>query len=144
IGGGEAAAQIARIDDIVMQQSRGMDELDGGRQGDVTLAGAVTAEAGRRQGQHRAKPLAAGGDDVAGELRDERDGALHALEDEGIDAGKVGAQQLAEPVEAGGRLSRILLDGGNKRQLTTPVLVAAVAAPIRAGRPPIALSWPTT
>ena len=64
-----------------MQQRGGVDELDRRRQRDVTLA-AIAAQPRRREGQHRPQPLAAGGDDVAGQLRDERDRALHTLEDE--------------------------------------------------------------
>src|SRR5437764_686064 len=60
--------------------------------------------------------LAAGGDDMAGELRDEGDRALHALEDEGVDAGEIAAQQLAQPVEAGGRFPRIVLHFGNNKR----------------------------
>ena len=81
VGGIAAAAQIARIDDIVMQQGRGVDELDRGGEGDVALA-AIAAQPRAGQGQHRPQPLAAAGDDMAGELRDQRHRALHALDDQ--------------------------------------------------------------
>src|SRR6185437_7886745 len=77
IGGGEAAAEVAGIDYVVVQQGRRVDELDGGGEGDRAVA-AIAAEPRRRPGEHRPQSLAAGGDDVAGELRDERHRALHA------------------------------------------------------------------
>ena len=83
-----------------MQQGRGVDEFDRGGEGDVAIA-AIAAEARCGEGQHRPQPLAAGGDDMAGELRDQRDRAAHALEDERIDALHIVLQQRIEPVERG-------------------------------------------
>ena len=68
------------VDDVVVQQRRGVDELDGGGERDVALA-AIAAEPGAAEGQHRPQPLAAGRDDMAGELRDQRHRAVHALDD---------------------------------------------------------------
>ena len=52
IRGGEAAAQIAVVDDIVMQQGGGVDEFDRGGEGDVAIA-AIAAEPGGGEGEHR-------------------------------------------------------------------------------------------
>ena len=66
-----------------MQQRGGVDELDARGQPEMVLA-RVAAEPGGREGQHRAQPFAAGRDDVAGELRDERDRTVHPFDDEGV------------------------------------------------------------
>ena len=81
VGGVAAAAQIAGVDDIVVQQGRGVDELDRGGERDVAVA-AIAAHPGAGERQHRPQPLAAAGDDVAGELRDQRHRALHAFDDQ--------------------------------------------------------------
>ena len=62
-----------------------MDEFDRGGERDVARA-AIAAEPRGGEGEHRAQPLAAGGDDMAGELRDQRDRAVHPLEDKRVDA----------------------------------------------------------
>ena len=80
-------------------------------------AAAIAAEPRRGQRQHRAEPLAAGGDEVAGELRDQRHRALHALEDEGVDLPQVLADELDELIQR--RLSRLpplLLQADDDRQ----------------------------
>jgi hypothetical protein len=81
VGTGEAAAELAFVHHVVVQQRRGVDELDAGGEVDVPHAAAVAAHARGRQRQHRPQPLAAGGDDVGGQLRDQRDGAVHARDD---------------------------------------------------------------
>ena len=67
IGAGKTSAQLALIDHVVMQQRRGVDELDAGGEMDMarflrlveTLA--VAAETRRGEGQEWPKTLAAGG-----------------------------------------------------------------------------------
>src|SRR5262249_18114714 len=96
----EAAAEVARIDDVVVEEGRGVDELDRRREPDRPVAAVIAAEPRRREGQHRSEALAAGSDDVAGELRDEGDRALHALDDARVDALHVLAEEADETVEA--------------------------------------------
>ena len=98
VGGIAAAAQVARIDDIVVQQGRGVDEFDGRGERDVPAA-AVSAEPGAAQGQHRAQPLSAARDDMAGELRDQRHRALHAIDDQPVDAFEVASEKPGQRVE---------------------------------------------
>ena len=86
VGRGQAAAELAFVDHVVVQQGRGVDELDAG--GQAWVAGArVAAQARGGQRQQRAQPLAAGGDDMRGKLWDERDRAVH-VHDDGAVAGR--------------------------------------------------------
>ena len=84
VGGALAAAHARAVDDVVVEQGRGMDELDRGGELVVARAG-VAEQVGAGERQHRPHALAAAGDQVAGELRDQRDLALHPLEDHRID-----------------------------------------------------------
>ncbi len=81
-----------------MQQGRGVDELDAGGQGLVVLA-AIAAHPRRRQGQDRPQALAAGGDDMAGELRDQRHRRLHLLQDDLVDPRHIGIDQRGETLQ---------------------------------------------
>ena len=75
-----------------------MDELD--RSGELVVARArVTKQRGAGERQHRPHPLAAAGDQMAGELGNQRDLALHALEDDGVDAVHVGGDERHHGVE---------------------------------------------
>jgi hypothetical protein len=98
IGRGQAAAEIAGVDDIVMQQRRGVDEFDRRRQRHVAIA-AIAAQPRRGQRQHRPEPLAAGRDDMTGELRDQRHRAVHALQDEGVHPVEIGFQEGGQAIE---------------------------------------------
>ena len=80
IGGLTTPAQIARIDDIVVQQRRGMNKFDGCGERDVPSA-AVSAEPGATEGEQRAQALATACDYVPGEPRNQRHRALHAIYD---------------------------------------------------------------
>ena len=72
VGGAPAAPQARAVDDVVVEQGGGVDELDRG--GELVVAGALIIEQpGAGEGQHRPHPLAAAGDQVAGELGDQRD-----------------------------------------------------------------------
>src|SRR3546814_8697035 len=82
-----------------MQQGGGVDELDTGGEAKMALA-LVAAELGRGQGQHRPQPLAAGGDDVAGELRDQRHGRLHVLHDEAVDRLQVRSEEHTSELQS--------------------------------------------
>ena len=69
-----AAPHRAFVDDIVVKQRGGVDELDCGRErmrGGIRLADRV----GRDQRDQGAKPLAASGDDVSRQVRNDRDWA---------------------------------------------------------------------
>jgi len=75
-----------------------MDEFDRSCERDVP-APSIAAQPGAAQGQHRAQPLASTGYDVAGELRDQRHRALHALDDQLVDPLQLTAKQPAQWVE---------------------------------------------
>ena len=53
-----AAAHLALVDDVVVEQRRGVHELDGGGEFNVAVPG-ITRETGHRQRQHGAKPFSA-------------------------------------------------------------------------------------
>jgi hypothetical protein len=99
-GGELAAAHVALVDDVVMQQRRGVHEFDGGRELDVAVA-PVAAEIGHRERQHRPQPLAARGDQVVGDLRDHRHVGAGARQDHRVDALHVGARQRDQRLDAG-------------------------------------------
>jgi hypothetical protein len=80
VGGRQPTAQVALVHDIVMEQRRRMNEFHTSGQPDMAVA-AIVAELGGRQRQQRPQALAACGDDVPGQLWDQRHRALHALED---------------------------------------------------------------
>ena len=98
IGGRRAAPQIAFIDDVVMQQGRGMDKFDAGGESGVALA-FIAAQPRRAQGQHRPQALAAGGDDMAGKLRYQQHLALHLFENDFVYARQIGRGQRHQPFE---------------------------------------------
>ena len=60
----------------------------------------VAAQPRGGQGQQRAQPLAAGGDDVRGELRDERDGAVHPRHDRAVAGRDIVLDQRGENVQS--------------------------------------------
>ncbi len=66
-----------------------MDELDDRRQLVVIRAGLADRMAGQHH-QHRAQALAAGGNDVIGDLVDQHDVRGQAAPDQGVDGGHVG------------------------------------------------------
>ena len=69
VRGRPAAAQLGEIDDVVVQQRRGVQQLD--RRGDVDPARAgVAAQLGREQQQRRAHALAARVEHVIAERRE--------------------------------------------------------------------------
>src|SRR3546814_20810803 len=78
------AAQVGTVDDVVVEQGRGVDELDRG--GKLAVAAARIVEKLRRgERQHRPHPFAPAGDQMAGEFGDQRDFRLHAVENDRID-----------------------------------------------------------
>jgi len=67
-----------------MKQCRVWMKLDDA-EGNVAFAVAIAAQPRAGKRQQRAQPLAAGGNNVAGELRYQRDRAVHALDDDLVD-----------------------------------------------------------
>ena len=100
VGGALAAAHARAIDDIVVKQGCGVDEFD--RRGELVVAGAGITEQGRGgERQHRPHALSAAPDQMTGKLGDQRDLALHALEDDGVDAVHVARDERHQRVEGG-------------------------------------------
>ena len=120
VGGDQPPAQIALVDHVVVEKGRGVDELDAGRERQVAPA-PVAAEAGRGERQHGAQPLAAGGDDVPGELRNQENVGAHVLQDDGVDRLQI------RPGKRGERFEPALPDAlpllsrsGEQCQISTP------------------------
>ncbi len=110
VGGLLAAARAGSVDDVVVQQRRSVDELD--RRGELLVArSGIAKQAAAGERQHRAHALAAAGDQMAGELGDQRDLALHPLENDGVDAVHVVGDERHQRVER--RLASVLqrMDG---------------------------------
>ena len=92
------APHLALVDHVVVQQRRGVHELDRGRELDVAVAG-IAGELRHRQRQHRAQPLAAGIDQVVRDLRDHRHVGPGARQDRGVDALHVGGDEVDQAVD---------------------------------------------
>jgi len=84
-----------------VQQRRGVDELDHGRQVEALLA-AITQRAADQQQQRRPQPLAAGGDDVARNLADQGRARIQPAGDDGVDAVHVVRNEGENRGSAGG------------------------------------------
>jgi polyisoprenoid-binding protein YceI len=78
IGGGETAAEIGIVDNIIVEQGRRVNEFDHAGQGDMAVA-PVPAQPGSKQQQGRPDPLTAAGEDVLSHLADQRDIRLEVL-----------------------------------------------------------------
>ena len=87
-----AAPQVALVDDVVVQQRGRVHELDAGRELDVAIAG-IAEHLGRGERQHRAQALAAGRDQVVGDLRDHLDVGAGLGQDQFVDPAHVGRGQ---------------------------------------------------
>ena len=94
-----AAAHVAFVDDIVVEQRRRMHEFDAGGEFDMAVA-LVAAHAGGREHQHRAQSLAARRNQMIGDLGNGRDVRAGALKDKLIGALEVGPDELQKTVEA--------------------------------------------
>ena len=97
-GGELAAAHVAFVDHVVVQQRGGVHEFDRGGELDMAVA-AVAGELGHRQREHRPQPLAARGDQVVGDFRDHGDVGAGARQDGRVDALHVGGHQVVEAFE---------------------------------------------
>ncbi len=134
IGAGQTPAQGAVVDHVVMQQGGRVDEFHAGGQTDVTLA-AVAAQFGGGQGQHRAQALAAGGDDMSGQLRDQRDRAVHAFDDVAVDQRQIVVDQSRQSVERRPLLAPFVVQVYDDRHGRSPqsILLSAITL-VTAGR----------
>src|SRR5690606_35794677 len=100
IGGAAPAAQVRFVDDVVVQQGGGVDELDDRRELVVFGAVAAAGAAGQRH-QHRPQALAAGRHDVLGDLVDQDHVGGQAAADQGVDPGHVVGGQGLDRCEVG-------------------------------------------
>ena len=98
VGGALAPAEARAVDHVIVEQSGGVDELHGG--GELVMASAAVIEQSRaRQSQHRPHALAAACDQMAGQLGDQGDLALHPLEDHRIHMIQVRRDELHHRLE---------------------------------------------
>ena len=88
-----AAAHVAFVDDVVVQQGRGVHELDAGRELDMAVAGIAEHLSGGER-HHRPQPLAAGRDQVVGDFRDHLDVGAGLGQDQFVDPRHVGGGQI--------------------------------------------------
>ena len=101
-GGEPAAPHLALVHHVVVQQRRGVHELDRGGELDVAVA-RIAGELRHREREHRPQPLAAGRDQVIGDLRDHRHLRPGPRQDRGVDPLHVGGDELDQAVDGGGR-----------------------------------------
>ena len=95
-----AAPEVRSVDHVVVQKRRGVDEFDRG--GELVMARALVAdELGPGERQHRPHPLAAARDQMPGERRDQRDFALHPLEDHRVDGVHRGGGKIEDRRQRG-------------------------------------------
>ena len=95
VHGQPPAAEVRVVDDVVVDERRGVDELDDGGVEDRPIAG-VTDEARGHQQDRRPDPLAAAGPDVLPDLRDQRHFRLDVARELLVDLLKVGADRLED------------------------------------------------
>ena len=115
-----------------MQQRGGVNELDAGGETDMALS-AVAAEPRGRQRQHRPQPLAAGGDDVTGQLRDQGHRAMHAIDDRPVYMHKIVADQRRQLIERGALTFAFFLEIDDNRHGHTPYRLRRWPIPQPAG-----------
>ena len=96
-----AAAHAALVDDVVVQQRRGVHELDAGGELDVAVAGIAEHLRGSER-QHRPQPLAAGRDQMVGDFRDHLDVGAGLGQDQLVDAAHVGRRQIDQQLDRRG------------------------------------------
>ena len=90
-----AAAQRGFVDDIVVQQRRGMDHFDHRRER-MLMRIAIAAGLGDQQQQRRTQPLAASGDDVVCDPADQRHVGVQRVAQDLVDGLQVVAQGLLQ------------------------------------------------
>ena len=77
-----------------------MNELDAGGEGDLPFS-VVSAKLCRCQGENRPEPLAAGSDEMTGQLRYQRNRAVHVFHDNLIDLYQLIADKAVDGFKAG-------------------------------------------
>jgi hypothetical protein len=99
VGGIAPAAHRRAVDDVVVEEGGGVDEFDESGGFDMGMA-VVSAGTAGEYDQQGAEAFATAGDDVLGDLVDERDGALQARADDLIDAEEVWANQGSNVIQS--------------------------------------------
>jgi hypothetical protein len=105
IRGLAAAAQVGFVDHVVVQQRRGVDELDHGGEL-VRIRAAVSERTGGQQQQHGPQALATCTDDVFGDLVDQHHVRSEAMPDQRIDRGHVVTGECLDRGQVGKRHGR--------------------------------------
>ena len=95
-----AAPQLALVDHVVVEKRGGVHELDAGGELDMAVA-RVAAHPRRGDGQHRPQPLAAGGDQVPGDVGDDAHIRAGAVDDQRVDPLHVVPGQPHQRLDAG-------------------------------------------
>ncbi len=94
-----AAAHVALVDDVVVQQRSRVHEFDGSGEQDMVLA-LVAGHLRRAKRQHRPQSLAAGIDQVAGDLGNKIDMRTGLRQDQPVDPLHIGANKLDQRLDA--------------------------------------------
>ncbi len=110
IGGAATAALVGLVDHVVVQQGGGVDEFDDRGQL-VVFGGDAPAGAAGKAHQHRPQALAAGRDDVIGNLVDQDHVRGQARADQCVDGGHVGPGEGLDLAQGQGGPGGI--DGGH-------------------------------
>ena len=93
VGGGTPATQLGEIDDVIVEQGRGVEQLDRGTDLDAARSG-VAAQLGAEQQQGRAQPLATGAEHVLAHQRDDLALGRELLPHRALDQGEVVANAV--------------------------------------------------
>ena len=114
VHGKPAAAQRGVVDDVVVDEGGGVDELDhrGVEDGPIAF---IAAQTRRHQQDGRADPFAAARLDVLADGRDQRDLRLDVAGELAIDPLEIGADRLEYLRQRGRRLFHRSLQGANSR-----------------------------
>jgi hypothetical protein len=96
-----------------VQQRGRVHEFDRRRELDVTGA-VIPGQPRHRQGENRAQPLAAGRDQVIGDLGNHRHLRSRARQNGRVDATHVGGDEVDQTVDAGGRMAFKWDDNGQE------------------------------
>jgi hypothetical protein len=75
-----------------------MNKLNTGSKAFVALA-VIAAHSGRRQSHHRAKAFATSGNEITGKLRNERNRAIHQVDDQRINVFDVIRSKVNERIQ---------------------------------------------
>ena len=95
VRGRAAAAHAGHVDDVIVQQGRGVEEFDGGCQQAQRVAFEAEGLAGQ-QHQQGAHAFAARGDDVVADLFHQGDAGAELFTDDSVDSGKIVRHHVIE------------------------------------------------